>query len=720
MATPQEDAAGIKVEQPTQSRMRQCPKCGLAVPETIDACPNDGTQLVEKLQAGDFIFGRYEFIEVIGEGGMGVVYKARHPDLQRLYAIKLLHSHLAGVNAANRFVQEARAASSLNHQNIITIHDYAADPKGRQYIVMDYLEGQDLASHIEKNNGLPVNEVVDLFLQICDGLAHAHKKGVVHRDLKPSNIMLCGNDRDQIVPKIVDFGLAKVVSEETDGAPTPAGPALTRTGDVLGSPPYMSPEQCKGLPLDLRTDIYSLGCMMFEALTGQPPFMSTSTMALVFKHMEEPAPSLASMKPGTEFPSALEAVVAKCLEKRRADRYQSMEEVQLALEAVRHGKRIMSPSQKRWIVGGVATVCGALLVAGAVYLFSQKQTPDVHSVRQRQASLVDPTLLTETVTSHLSANGTEFAGDNLKCNDSWMPIVATYPGLRRLNLVRTSVTDKGIAALEKSSAPIADIDFENMQGIGDNSMRVMSRFPLKKVNIQLTPVSDPGIEYLSRCKSIENLQLARIAMSKKGLDAIATLPQLRVLDLTQSPELREDWLDTIAKIRTLQDLDFEGDHLGKGLSKLGPLKSLQSLRVKSITTSPNFLSYLPVMPNLKEVEASENPPPRRDVSNGDDYTQISTADLKALAAQPKLETIEFVKSAFSKPEDLVVLRKCRALKTLDLSKSNATAAGISQLKGAPALERIKIIECDIDPADVLRLRQDLAPIEIIDENEEKS
>lgn len=708
MATPHEDAAGIKVEEAIVSRVRQCPKCGLSVPSTLDACPNDGTSLSKKLSEGDFIFGRYEFIEVIGEGGMGVVYKARHPDLKRVYAIKLLHSHLAGINAASRFLQEARAASGLNHPNIITVHDYASDPEGRQYLVMDYLEGQDLAVRIAQTGGLSVNEAIDLFLQVSDGLAHAHKHGVVHRDLKPSNIMLCSNDHGELVPKIVDFGLAKVVAGDGAVEPAATGPALTRTGDVLGSPPYMSPEQCKGLALDARTDIYSLGCLMFEALTGRPPFSAASTMALVFKHMEESPPSLASAKPGIAFPSGLQSVVSKCLEKRRVDRYQTMEELQRALEAVRRGEHVTSPRQKRMLMIAGATVCGVALLAAFFFLYPQPQ-PQTRNPTTVVKQQFDDETIRVGITAYYSHNYQLFKCDRTFCTDQWMPIVAENKYLKGLVLSGTSVTDDGIKAFDKTKAQIELINLDNMQSIGDDAMKVLSRFPLREVHIQQTDAGDQGMQYLASGRSgetIDDMQIARLCITVKGMESIARMKHLKTLDLTQSPNFAPAWMDTLAKMTWLKDLDLEGNPVGTGLSKIGPMVGLENLRMRSIAGTDDFLRYLPPMPRLKSIDLNAADSPAKD-----EERRFTAEDLDALAKQPSLEYLDLARCKFD-PRDLVRLRASKTLSQLMLDGTDATVGSIMKLKGMPSLKFINVQNCRNIRDKAIELRTAMAPIEI--------
>jgi serine/threonine protein kinase len=276
---------------------------------------------------GTVFADKYEILSVLGKGGMSIVYKARHKFMDRIVAVKILLEHLVNdATAVGRFQQESKAASSLSHQNIVSVHDFGQTPGGQAYFVMDCLEGPSLSKIIEDGGRLEITRAVDIFCQICDGLEHAHRKGIIHRDLKPNNIVLLRQDDGTELVKIVDFGIAKIVS--SDGTPQQR---LTQTGEVFGSPFYMSPEQCQGLPLDNRADIYSLGCLMYEALSGFPPLMGDSFVNTALKHINDEPVDLTELVPSANIPEPIEGVVMECLEKAPKDRYPTAEAVRQAL-----------------------------------------------------------------------------------------------------------------------------------------------------------------------------------------------------------------------------------------------------------------------------------------------------------------------------------------------------------------------------------------------------
>jgi serine/threonine protein kinase len=265
--------------------------------------------------------GKYQVLNLLGQGGMGTVYRVRQVFLNNDMALKLLDlAFVADSIHIRRFQQEAKAANSLNHPGLVKVHDFGLLDNGQPYLVMEMLEGETLSSYLKKNGALSLKEINALFAQVCFALSYAHSEKVVHRDIKPGNIMLLQGlslDTEGSV-KVVDFGLAKIAGEGEGKQ------ALTRTGEVMGSPIYMSPEQCSGATLDHRSDIYSLGCVLFEALTGTPPFIGETALRTMMQHQSDTPPTLKEASLGKDFPSSLERIVAKMLAKSPGDRYQDL------------------------------------------------------------------------------------------------------------------------------------------------------------------------------------------------------------------------------------------------------------------------------------------------------------------------------------------------------------------------------------------------------------
>lgn len=276
---------------------------------------------------GYLLDGRYELLEAIGSGGMSIVYRARLNNVNKLFAIKTLNIQVqAKDNVRERFHREIDLLLKLEHPHIVSVQDCLYGPNSQPYLVMDLLRGVSLEQELAKCGALSADRVRKIMIQVCAALKYAHQHSVVHRDLKPGNIMLLENEADFV--KVLDFGLA-LIGENTR--------KITQSGEFWGSPPYASPEQVKGNTTDNRSDIYSLGCVMYELLTGKDPFCGAGLYELLNKHVNETPAPLAVTKPDIQVAPEMERIVFKCMEKEPQDRFQTVGELQSALEAMGSG-----------------------------------------------------------------------------------------------------------------------------------------------------------------------------------------------------------------------------------------------------------------------------------------------------------------------------------------------------------------------------------------------
>ncbi len=395
--------------------LRVCGVCGRSYSCHLGFCPFDGERLVEKPTTerrpdpllGQLIDDRYEIVEWVGEGGMGRVYRVRHRILARELAIKVLRADLADDSAlVARFEREARAAATIAHPNVVKIVDFGVLPTQQPYFVMEWIPGATLGRILIREGSLPLQRGLAIARQIAAGLGAAHQAGVVHRDLKPDNVLISSRGSAAEEVKVVDFGLAKVVGASR----------LTRTGVAFGTPHYMSPEQACGETLDGRADVYALGVLMFQMLAGYPPFEDPTFLGVLTQQLYAEPPRLCQRPDDATELARFDAVVQRCLRKRREERFASMQELLGSLSAI-EASLVPSPVRRsqpsfnhvakrrgvsmstRWALGGAV----ALVVAVALLIDSTTRT---------QAGPRQPAVTTDH--RHAAASGPDLAATSTR------------------------------------------------------------------------------------------------------------------------------------------------------------------------------------------------------------------------------------------------------------------------------------------------------------------
>jgi len=325
--------SGLLAKQPTPEPdekvavARVCPQCGGEYDTTDRFCPKDGTPLRPKA-GGDPLIGRviadrYLILALVGEGGMGRVYLAEHVKMNRQCAIKVMNPSLIHDDDSHqRFAREASSAASILHPNVAAVFDYGEADK-IVYLVMEYVDGESISTIVAREGALDARRAIDIARQVADGLQAAHELGIVHRDLKPDNIIVTRNKSGKEIPKVVDFGIAKAVTDSREDG-------LTQSGLVIGTPEYMSPEQLLGDPVDARADIYSLGCILYQMLTGQAAFAAESREQMIRRRLHEAPPHIRDLMP--ELPRRLDTTIVHMLARSPKDRMHTAAEARDGLD----------------------------------------------------------------------------------------------------------------------------------------------------------------------------------------------------------------------------------------------------------------------------------------------------------------------------------------------------------------------------------------------------
>ncbi|MSQ81601.1 MAG: serine/threonine protein kinase [Myxococcales bacterium] len=352
--------------------MRVCPRCASETEHEV--CPTDGTQTVSvnddrrTYELGTVIGSRYRIDDVIGIGGFGAVYRCTNLAMQQTVAVKVLRTeHLSSVEHVKRFSREAQAVSRLKHPNTIHTFDFGTHTDGALYLAMEFLEGETLADRIDQKRSLYWETAVHIAVQACHSLTEAHGHGLVHRDLKPENFMLMPVAGDPNFLKVLDFGIAKLQTDPT----SPRQSNLTESGMIMGTPTYMSPEQAKGESIDGRSDVYALGVMLYEMLTGNAPFDDETAMKILVAHINMPPKPFFRSGGPDDVPFEVERVVMQCLEKDPSRRPQTT--VQLVDRLVSATRKAREPAEARAREADLTASSGADGLSGATVQLARSE-----------------------------------------------------------------------------------------------------------------------------------------------------------------------------------------------------------------------------------------------------------------------------------------------------------------------------------------------------------
>ncbi len=646
-------------------------------------------------------------LDFIGEGGMGLVYKVEHLIMHRILALKVLKTEQLSESAWLRFRKEAQAIARLDHPNIVKIYDMNKTDDGRPFYTMDLLEGDSLADYLQQNHHLSWSNALPIFRQVCNGLAYANDRGIIHRDIKPGNIMLSlGIDApiNTASVKIVDFGIAKLVDD--DGRTIQA---LTAAGEVFGSPLYMSPEQCLGGRLDGRSDMYSVGVSLFQALTGRPPLLGRTAVETTILHQTTAAPALNAVAADLYFPPRLESIVAKLLAKDPSDRFQSLADVAALLVPSIDSDRSESATQENNYLGSKnAPLFVTAQDRGLENEFGQ--TSENNTDSQLSGSKV-PLMLTAVAVIILAGVLTTFSflGQRSPSKISDLPSAITKPaevGIPDDYLPRLLARkyDYG-SEPEVSASEIKEINaflssdvkqFSRLKKVGKDTIKEFhfpSKFSLgnlffdegrsksRQQAADIIRVSEkaklvlegnyiigayPELLKYFRPDELYSLKIERLPQrNAKLLPMVGCLTGLTVLELPQAHVNNND-LSIIAGLPNLQKLNIaQCDVTGAALASCGVLARLLSLNIEKIDQVALVLAR--VNPKIEELDLSQ--------------TELSSDDLKAVARLQNLHSLVLSGTSISDSDLLLLLPLKNKLTLLNINECpNLTLASVETLK----------------------------------------
>ncbi|HEY9772879.1 MAG TPA: protein kinase [Planktothrix sp.] len=636
----------------------------------------------------------FELLDKIGEGGMGTVYRVRERVTGKQFALKVLNPDGSDdIRALQRFEQEAQSVRRLSHHNLVSILDHGAPLEYAPYILMEFVEGNSLASIINREGSLSEKRAIDITRQVCAALEHAHAKGIVHRDLKPSNIIVA----DDGTVKVVDFGIAKMMSTRSKSS------ELTEADELTGSPFYMSPEQCACDELDARSDIYSLGCVLFEMVVGSPPFTNRNPVKVILSHITEHPRDICKAFSHVRVSPEYNTIVSKCLQKRTQDRYQSAAALRQDLELVGSGRKPFAASDaKRKLFLMMAMVACSLMVivyvgVQLVNKFQIAQSPtasaadvttkekkrmesavqsalaggdsgasitdviqgseDVHKDVQTSTETIDGRRVTAVNASYVRAanrqtdpdlanvqfgafvlNNPNITGLTIEdgyMNDSGYTIIPqTLKKLRSLVISTSAITSQGLAPFVKIPGLRQFVLFHDRR-VFDECMNYIKQMPIRKLALGYAQITDSVAPDIVTMKSVKVLSLEGTNVTDVGARMIVDgMPQLTDLNLGNL-RITDDVLAHIRRAKNLKTLSLANDRfISAGISQLGDT-------------------------NLEDINL--------------DGTGVRDADLIALARCPKLVHLSLNQTALT-DKGLQTLEGMKHLRSIAISDTPAISA----------------------------------------------
>jgi len=528
-----------------------------------------------------FPIERYGPVKILGSGAGGTVYLCKDRLLKKRVAVKVLNSLTAEQLIA--FQGEARAASKLNHPNVVKVLDFGVTAGGAPYMVMEVVDGKDLASIISEAGNISTTAALYIFTRVTSGLAEAHKQGIFHRDVKSSNILVGELSSREPDVRIIDFGVASF---------NPVDSKTIQGVTLVGTPSYMSPDQAAGKPFDARCEVYSVGCALFESLTGSTPFYGDTALEIINKQTREKAPRLSDIAPEIEFPERLEEIVAKCLEKNPDERYRTMTDLRNALHAVASTQAGEPESLEEESSGDIGSSAAArrvspmaiamiVVVLGIIGTFGMVYLTDKES---KQAADKTKAKHYENATASLERLPDFDHFEKIKYDNANYLVSNGDLQERDLSSLPTGVD--GLYILRE------DIACEGLKGL--------AKYPLKFLKINDTPVTEPAYHSIANIKSLQKVALTEMDVSSKQLQVLNALPKLETIDLTNS-KLGLGTLATLGSFSQVSEIILLGVK-NLGADEFTKFSNLNGLRTLDLSYSSVSSQDLKVLENLKGLE----------------------------------------------------------------------------------------------------------------------
>ncbi len=601
---------------------------------------------------------RYTPLRLLGSGASGSVYLCRDKLLAKRVAVKVLNN--LSEEDLIAFQNEAKATSHLHHENIVKVLDFGVVDFRSPYMVLEYLPGASLDKLLATEGPLEPEAALEIFQQISDALSYLHIRGIFHRDLKPSNIIISSLHSDEPTVRIIDFSIG-VFKGQADSKGS--------RGSFAGTPTYMSPELARGERFEITSEVYSFGCVLFEALTGRPPFKGERSIETISMHAHEPVPLLSDYTL-MDVSDRLDSLIRTCMAKLQADRYQSFEEVRNAIietqqvlqEMSNTGSDISLPSETAATrrVGGPLLI-GILLLTGTVFgtMAIQNNTPSGKINRQSANARHVPKLkdVMATIDTFKWRRGFDNAG-----NEGWVS--------------GTSVTDEDFKELRKEHE-VSYIIVTVNDSVTGSGLRYLADRAVRGVSLQSTAINDEGLSWISKVKSLQTLRISLTGqLTVAGFKHLLDLPLLCELD-TCVLSLPEGAIDVIAQIKAMRILSlYNAKHVTtEDVGKIRSLPLLHFIDLSGTDLTNEIIPILASMKNLREIRLAR--------------LNLTDENLEMLSKLPNLARLDLSNTPITN-RGLEKISACRRLKTISLQGCrNVTGAGIGRLR--KTLPRLKIL-----------------------------